>query len=129
MDFDVPLIDDSDGILVGAAGVAPASVDTLGGGEALPAFTQGLMRLETGTVVSGRRLRGRFFLPGMQESFNTAAGVPSGTMVGDMNSAIGAFLGGDGGALVIYSPTHHVSFSVNDADFWTQWAILRSRRD
>jgi hypothetical protein len=129
VDNDVPLISDVTGELVGAANVFPDAVNPSGGGEALPLFTQGLISLETGAVVAGRRLRGRIFLPGMQETNSTSAGVPSGTLVAAINSSFESFLGADGAAMVVYSPTHHTAFSVVTGTMWNQWAILRSRRD
>lgn len=126
---DIPLIDTNTNTMIGSATVAPPAITTAGGGEALPRFTQLLIRLETGTIVAGRRLRGRIFLPGMQETLNTTQGVPSGTLIASINASLVTLLQQVDAPLAVYGPTHFAYAEVNSATAWTQWAVLRSRRD
>jgi len=127
---DVPLIDSTTGLLVGNATVAPSTVTPAGGGEKLPLFTQALVKTTTAIIANGRRVRGRIFLPGMQETNNTTDGVPSGALVAGINSSFATFLAAaEPATLQVFSRTHFVTGAVNDGSMWTQWSVLRSRRD
>jgi hypothetical protein len=123
------------GVLTGAfAGTEPASTTGTFAGDALPRQTQGLVRLGTSTVINGRRVQGRLFVPGVCEADNAATGVPSSTFISDLNTAAATLLaagatasdvvvwhrpvGGAGGASPDITAT---SVSPN-------WAVLRSRR-
>lgn len=98
--------------------------------ELLPWATQGLIRWRTGFFVNGRELRGRTFVPGLTEDFNVG-GVPGGTLVTGIASAINTYVTTStaAGDPVVYSPTHKVAAIMTTGNFWTQWAVLRSRRD
>jgi hypothetical protein len=95
----------------------------------LPRATQGLVRWGTDTVLAGRRLRGRTFLPAFTENSNSDDGAPDSSVVSGMNGGISAFIGGMNGELVIYSRTHLSGGAITQGRFWTEWASLRSRRD
>jgi len=127
---DVPLIDSATGGLVGSTVITPNAVDLDGGGDLLPPTTQALIRWTTSLVVAGRRLRGRFFMPGMLEANNDPSGVPSGSLVASVNSSAATFIAAcDQAPLVVYGPTHHAFAEVDGGNMWTKWASLRSRRD
>lgn len=126
---DVPVVDLATGTLVRVETITPAIIDMNGLGDILPASTQGLCRLRTGLVVGGRRLRGRLFLPGMTEANSTAAGVPSSALQSDVDAALTLLITASAGAWVVYSRTHQAISSVTTASLWSQWAVLRSRRD
>lgn len=126
---DVAVINDATGQLTG--------VDTISGGnsgggtdsgQACPPATQGLMRILTSTVVAGRVLRGRFFIPGVTEN-NSNEGVPSGDYLSAAASAFTAMMDSPSSELRVYSPTHNTSAPVTAGSLWNQWAVLRSRRD
>lgn len=123
------------GVLTGAfAGTLPGPTAGGGAGDALPRQTQGLGRLSTSSVIGGRRVRGRLFLPGPLEADNTSAGVPSSTYVSDAVAAVASILpagatasapciwhrptGGAGGA----SPL------ITGVSASPSWSVLRSRR-
>lgn len=125
----VAVIDDSTGALVGidnlSGGVSGAGTDS---GQSAPFATQGLMRLYTGTVVGGRALRGRFFIPGVTEN-NSNEGVPSGDYLSAAASGMTALLTSPDAELRVWSRVHLTSAVVTSGDLWRQWAVLRSRRD
>lgn len=94
----------------------------------LPAATQILVRWRTTNFVNGREIRGRTFIPGATEAA-TADGVLDSTWVSTLNTANAALIASANAELVVYSPTHHTLGNVTAASVWTQFAVLRSRRD
>jgi len=98
------------------------------GGDELPPISQGLLRLTTGQIVSGRLLRGRLFIPGATETSNTA-GFPTTTFRNDYNDAADAMIADANSAWSVWSRTHGTLATITSASMWTQWASLRSRRD
>lgn len=99
-------------------------------GDALPNATQGLIRLRTGDFVNGRELRGRIFIPRWPEAAS-AAGVPMAGSITLMDDAVNALIaaGSAAGDLAVYSTTHRQFSLVTSGNAWTEWAVLRSRRD
>jgi hypothetical protein len=137
IDFD-PIciaVEATTGVLTGAfAGTDPSSVTGTAAGDPLPSQTQGLVRLATSTVISGRRLRGRLFIPGPVEADNTSAGVPSSTYTTDVTTAAATLF--DAGAtasepVIWHRPTggsggnHGLVTGVTTV---ATWSVLRSRR-
>jgi len=123
------VIDDTDGSLVG--------VDTIAGGNSgtgesaddpAPYATQGLMQLFTGTVAGGRLLKGRTYIPGVTEASNTD-GRPKDTYLTDIVAAYNALAAVTDAELLVWSRKNGLSAPVTGAAAWTQWAVLRSRRD
>lgn len=123
------------GVLSGAfTGTEPADVVGTGSGDILPLQTQGLLRLGTSTIINGRRVRGRLFVPGPIESVNAAGGVPSGSYVTDVTAG-GATLF-DAGAtssepVVWHRPVNGAGGShalVTSVACAPTWSVLRSRR-
>lgn len=137
IDFD-PIciaVEDTTGVLTGAfAGTDPATVGGTAAGDALPHQTQGLLRLGTSSVINGRRVRGRLFIPGPVEADNAVSGAPVSAYISDVTAAFAALntagtttsmprvwhrpQGGAGGQAVAIT-----SFACS-----TSWAVLRSRR-
>jgi hypothetical protein len=114
---------------------AQALVTGTGGASQLPGATQGLLRLNTGVVIAGRRVEGKSFVPNPVPGDNTASGTPSTTYQTGIATA-GALLntlittalssvtwhrptGGIGGSIVL-----NTSFTCSP-----KWSVLRSRRD
>jgi hypothetical protein len=137
VDFD-PIciaVEATTGVLVGAfAGTDPASVVGTATGDPLPRQTQGMIRLGTSTVVSGRRLQGRLYVPGPVEGSNSINGVPEAAYVTDITTAAGTLLNPGATAsdpVIWHRPTggaggsHGIITSVAGS---TTWAVLRSRR-
>lgn len=128
-------IEATTGALTGAfAGTPPAVVTGTGAGDQLPRQTQGLARLGTSTIVNGRRLRGRLFLPAGPEGDNTSGQGPTATYQSDVNTALGALL--VAGATTSMPVVWHrpgpagagTSALVTSVVCSSSWAVLRSRR-
>lgn len=111
-----------------------ATVTGTSSGDPLPSTTQLLQRWNTGIFLSGRLVRGRTFIPTLTELVNTntrptaailtAADTAGGNLIADANSVF----------VVWHRPTPAAPSSgsmvvVNGASSWTEWAVLRSRRD
>jgi hypothetical protein len=100
------------------------------GNAPLPKATQGLLRLRTGTFIAGRRIQGRIFIPAMAND-SQLGGIPSTAFLAALNGA-GATLLTDAapaGGLVVYSRKNLERGEVTSTSAWTQFAVLRSRRD
>lgn len=125
---DVEEIDEATGQVIAVYPVTPSG--RVGGatGDLLPFATQGLIQLRTGTFINGRELRGRIFIPGAVEGAQTT-GQPAGAYRTTLQTAADGLVGTTGPQLLIYSRTHRTSSTVKAATAWTQWAVLRSRRD
>lgn len=134
-DTTVLAIEATTGVLTGSFTAASAATVVGGSGsEALPRQTQALIKWGTATVINGRRVRGRLFVPGVQEGDNDGAGLPVSALVTALTTAGAAVfipgatasepvvwhrpVGGAGGA----SPL------MTSAAGGTTWAVLRSRR-
>lgn len=116
------------GVLTNSYGVTPVTgVGTVVGALAPPA-TQALVRWRTGTFIGGRELRGRTFIPGIPTSM-ISAGMPTGTLATNMNANITALLGAAGPDLAIWSKVNSTAANVDSGSLWSQFAVLRSRRD
>lgn len=137
IDFD-PIciaVEATTGALTGAfAGTDPGSVTGSGAGDGLPLQTQGLVRFSTSTVIGGRRVRGRLFIPGPIESDNTAAGNPSSTYTTDITVAAATILAAGATAsepVIWHRPTGGsggASPLITGVSGATTWSVLRSRR-
>lgn len=103
-----------------------------GGGVAattgLPVATQGLVRWRTGDYFNGRELRGRWFIPGLATGANTD-GAPSSTMISTVNTAAAALIADANSILVMWSRKNGTTRAVESGSCWSQFAVLRSRRD
>lgn len=130
VDSEVELVDPASGNVTGVYGTAGATETFVAGGDPLPYSTQMLIRWRTGQYVNGREVRGRTFIPGWTESSSTN-GKPLPGTVSTMATIAASFLTAASGAggLVIYSPTHGLDASVTSTSVWSEWAVLRSRRD
>ena len=96
--------------------------------DPLPKASMGLLRWRTGEYVSGREVRGRIFIPGLLEANNTG-GVPTSSLKTAVETAAAQMIQQEDAHLVVFSRAHHVGVDVVSADFWSEWAILTSRRD
>lgn len=99
-----------------------------GTGSLAPTAVQGLLRIETGQVQSGRRVRGRIFLPGVNNSDQTN-GSPSATYRSSWNTAANSLLAAGAPRLVVWSRAHAVAIDAVSASTQGYFAVLRSRRD
>lgn len=103
-----------------------------GGGVAattgLPVATQGLVRWRSGQYAGGREIRGRWFIPGLATTSNTD-GIPSSTMLSTVNTAAATLIGDANSSLMVWSRKNGTEVPATSGSCWTQFAVLRSRRD
>lgn len=126
---EVAVLDSTTGTLTGVDNVAGGRSGTGdASGEILPFSTQGLLRLSTADVVSGRILRGHTFIPGGTEAHNNL-GVPTPGYRTVINAAFTDMFESPSTALIVWSRTHGAIGPVLSGSCWDQWAVLRSRRD
>lgn len=124
----VSLIDIATGDLIGVRTVTPAGGSATGAGDGLPPTSQLLVQMHTSFYLGGRELRGRMFLPAQTEANNTATGVPAPAYCDGVKT--GAQTLADNAAnWAVYSRKKHAVATVSTCTVWSQWAVLRSRRD
>jgi len=123
------------GVLTGSfTGTTPAAVTGSASGDPLPRQTQGLIKFGTATVIGGRRVRGRLFVPGPVEADNTASGLPLAAYSSDLTSAGGSlFTPGAtaSDAVIWHRPTGGAggaSPDITSSAAALVWSVLRSRR-
>jgi hypothetical protein len=105
--------------------------------------TQGLIRWRTAGVVAGRRVAGRTFIPGPTEPDNDIGGKPVNVYLTALATASTALLASATSEPVVWSRPIDAdpeavppvearlgSFHpITAGSAWTQWAVLRGRRD
>jgi hypothetical protein len=123
---DVPIIDSATGGIVGFETISETH-QYVGNGtaEPLPPATQLLIEWQTGQVVGGRRLRGRTFIGCLTEDHSTN-GVPASGFAGIVSGAATTL---SAESMQVYSATHHETHGISSVNVWSQFAVLRSRRD
>lgn len=123
------------GTLTGAfVGTDPSTVTGTGATDALPLQTQALVRLGTSSVIDGRRVKGRCYVPGQLEANNAGAGVLSSSLVTAIAGSFATILaaGATASNPVIWhrpkagSPGTHAA--VTSVQCSPSWSVLRSRR-
>lgn len=124
IDNDVPLFTNPDTIagwetVIGGSGAGSQS------DEAMPQSNQILVQWSTGVVFNNRRIRGRTFVPALTQQSNFAGAVLP-TVATAIETAATALVGE---GLTIASRAANTFNQVTAADVWTQFAVLRSRRD
>ena len=98
-------------------------------GDRLSPATQGLVALRTGSIIDGREVQGRIFLPGMVESHNGSTGTPDSGIIGAVNTAAAALIADVNTTWVVWSRVNEVFVPITTATMNNKWAVLRSRRD
>lgn len=91
--------------------------------------TQGLMRWRTNVFNSGREVRGRTNLPVVLQADSDTEGKPDVGYIGFWNSKAGALIADEDSTLVVYSKKNGLWAAVVTADMWSNYGVLRSRRD
>lgn len=120
-------IDPATGDATGAYAEGDFPVGGVATGEILPPSLQGLIRLNTGQFVGGRRVGGRIFVPGLTETYNESGSLSAaGQTV--LQDAINVVLASTT-ELVVYSRRYFDDVTVANATVWSEFAVLRSRRD
>ena len=129
-------IEDTTGALVGTfTGAVPALVAGSGGAIVTAPATAILVRQDTGVVVNGKRLRGRWFISPLDANAVNSSGEANATDRATINTAFNAMLVG-GGTLSFPVVWHRpgplgagTSAPIVLASCNTTLAVLRSRRD
>lgn len=107
-----------------------ATEQIFGGGERaedpLPTQTQGLIRWRTDTIVNNRRVLGHTYVPGATEVSSGIDGMPIPSYVTVLQNAADILVTS---SLMIASRVGNVFAPVTSRDIWSNWAVLRGRRD
>lgn len=91
-----------------------------------PGGTCALLQWRTGTYTNGRELRGRSYISGIGD-FGNASGTVGSSELSDMTNAATTYASGSLSA--IYSRTNAEEASISSGVCWSQFALMRSRRD
>lgn len=103
-----------------------------GGGQSsglMSNATQGLIRLRTGVFAGGREIRGRLFVPGVTISAGLTSGDTSAGYRAALQAAADALIAYSPAAWLVWSRTNAQAPVITSASVWTEFAVLRSRRD
>lgn len=130
---DVAVVDDFTGNLLSVSSATPRVPVFSATGAPLPRSQQALCRWATQTYIGGRRLRGRTFVPGVMTA-NMTEGRPDPSVVAAYGVVGQALVTDSATQLVVWhrpddSGSNGSSHLVTDASFWSEYAVLRSRRD
>jgi len=132
VDGTVDLVDEATGTLIDSTTGASENLVGIQTAAGLPPATQALMRLNTSAVVAGRRLKGRFFIPGLTEDSNGADGqiiAIHTAALEDLGEAL--ITGADHQLVVWHRPVDGAGGSkapVESVNVPGQWGVLRKRR-
>lgn len=88
--------------------------------------TQWVASLRTGQFVNGRELRGRIFIPGPPITASEN-GQPTPATLTSIQGAVNILR--QVGDLSVFSPTHLVTGVATGVEPFTEWGVLRSRRN
>lgn len=134
-DQTVLAIEATTGVLTQAFTAAPAlAVTGTLAGDVLPRQTQGLLRWGTATVINGRRVRGRLFMPAPAEDQNDIGGSPTaGYQTALTTAGATVFIAGatSSEACIWHRPNAAgpgASPDITSAAASPSWSLLRSRR-
>ena len=125
---EVELIDKSTGEVVGVTSVTGGGSAGTNGGTPLPPATQTVTKLRTGTFYGGRELKGRSFLGG-QVTANMSGGLPTAGLITTVDAAYNALKNDANTSYSVWSRKKHVANNVITVATWSEFAVLRSRRD
>jgi hypothetical protein len=130
-------LDDQNGDLVGAWSHSTAYGGAGGGaGEPVPDSAQALIRWKTSTILDGRFLQGRTFLPGLTVGTSDDGNLQGATAV-SLQTAANAFIASAAGLVIWHRPLKDDDgnvtrtgghTAVSTADIWGEFAVLRRRR-
>lgn len=124
---EVQYIDSLDGTLVKTESISPATIVGTDTQQLLPPASQILVKWQTGTIVAGKRIVGRTFIPLRTEGDNDANGQVSGVTVTAINARNNSFLAGVTTPMV-WSRKNGEAYPIQGASVNSAWSVLRSRR-
>jgi hypothetical protein len=128
VEAEVATVSDATGQVTGILSTGGATVTGDDAGDPAPWATQGLIRWRTGFFANGREIRGRTFIPGVTEA-RANGGVPDSSYLSNLASAVSTMLGTSNAQLVTWSRKNQDNRPVLAGSGWSQFAVLRSRRD
>lgn len=122
-------LDPGTGALIGSSAVASFNVPATGSGSAAPAATQGLLRIGTNTILGGRRIEGKLFLPGVRQNDVTGLGLVLLAYRTAYENAAADLRSATGNGWCVWTRANGGTVTTSQASVWEQFAVLRSRRD
>ncbi len=125
----VPVVDPVSGDVLGIAAGDSIISDGVNTTNLLPPANQILMRWRTGIYFAGREVRGRTNLPCPLEEGSTDDGQVESAVVAALNVRGNALIADTDSTHVIWSRKYGFWQETAVADCWSQFSILRSRRD
>lgn len=117
-----------DGVAAGAYSTTPQTGTGATATEILPFTNQAVVRLLTGTFIGGRQLRGRIFVPGLTEAASVAGSLAAASSA-TITAAAGVLNSGTTPPLAVWSKVNATVVPVSGVSTWSQFGVLRSRRD
>lgn len=97
--------------------------------DQIPQAAHALVRWRTGLFFAGRELRGRTFIPGL----GTASNGPSGEVIlatrTSLNAAATTLLSDPDADFGVWSQKNAAFATASTGLTWTEWAVMRSRRE
>ena len=124
---DVLVLNDS-GVATNSWATTPVASVGTSGSTLLPIASQIVVRGLTSTFVGGRQLRGRIFIPGLTTA-SDAAGAVAGATLTQVTTAANTLNGVAAPSWSIWSRVNATVVPVSAVSVWSQFAVLRSRRD
>lgn len=121
------VVDEVTGKPTGLVSTTGSIVTGSGGTAALSPALQLLVQWRTGIYQNGREVRGRTFIPALASIIGTE--VPNATALTTAQTAADLLNDLVTPEMVVWSRTHGLSHAVESTGVWSQYAVLRSRRD
>lgn len=128
---EVKLLNTATGILENVFTITPATGAGGDAGEPIPQSNQYLIRLFTPGVVNGRRVRGRIFVPAPTQAGNENGNVAPGYVSAINTSAALLVSPTSADPCVWHRPVNGAggsAHSISSVSTWSEFAVLRSRR-
>lgn len=124
----VRLVDEASGQTIGDLTGTPGSVALTGGLQPVTLVSQARLNLLTGVFVGGTQIRGKMFIPGISET-RSDSGAPSATVLANLRTAALALMNNASTVWGVYSRTHRQFETITGISTYSQFSVLRSRRD
>lgn len=116
------------GEITGLRSLTTTTGQGTGTGDILPPANQMLVQMRTAGYAGGRNVRGRCFIPGMLEGATTS-GRPDTNARNIVASAFTSELIQGSPGFSVWSRKNAALYAVTNVNVWTEYAVLRSRRD
>lgn len=127
VDTEVEQVEPATGAITGVTSITSINRTGSNNTPPVPQAAQALVRWRTGTYVSGREIRGRTFIPGLALATSSASGELASATASAIQAAAAQLLEDSG--IAIWSPTRGQVALVTSTSVWSEFAVMRSRRD